>query len=191
MGKTRALGLHLFLFLLAQPLIFSSDLRALPAQDVRPINNRDYLPSVLDRINKATKSIRVMMYLAQRYENFSQSPPNQLLLALAQAQKRGVEVQVILERPKHDNERSSDLSRKNKQVEKFLTGAGIVAMEDSPKITTHAKVLVIDTRYIIIGSTNWTYAALALNNEASVMIDSPAVAKVYEGLFEQIKEQHE
>ena len=130
-----------------------------------------------------------MMYLAQRYDKYSGSPPNQILDALARAQKRGVDVRVILERPKHDDERSKDLTGKNKKVEEFLAAAGIAVTEDSPKITTHAKVLVIDTRYTIIGSANWTFAALAQNNEASVIVDSPELAKVYGGLFETIQGQ--
>ncbi len=162
---------------------------AMPAQDVQPINNRDYLSRALALIDGAQQHIRVTMYLAQRYGNYADSPSNRLLGALANAQARGVDVEVILERSKQDDERSRDLNTKNADALKFLSDAGVKVFQDSPAITTHAKVLVVDARYTIIGSTNWTYAALVRNNEAAVLIDSPSVAKVYEEMFEEIKRQ--
>ena len=184
-GVRPALLTALFLLGVGWPTFLLS----LPAQDVRPINNREYFPAVLDRLDHATQSIRLVMYLAQRYDQFPESPTNRLVEALTKARERGVDVEVILEKPGSKGERSDDLWQKNRQVEKILAQADVRVFEDSPGITTHAKVLVVDSRYTIIGSTNWTYAAIALNNETAVIIDSTEVAKEYMELFEKIKAQ--
>ncbi len=157
---------------------------ALPAQDVQPVNNRDYFACTLKLIDGAQQKIRLTMYLLQRYGNRAESPSNRLLGALVKAHARGVDVEIILERSSHP-----DLEAKNADALKFLSDAGVKVFQESEAITTHAKVLVVDAKYIIIGSTNWTFSALARNNEAAVLIDSPSVAKVYEDMFEEIKAQ--
>jgi phosphatidylserine/phosphatidylglycerophosphate/cardiolipin synthase-like enzyme len=47
---------------------------------------------------------------------------------------------------------------------------------DSPTVVTHAKVVVVDGRYVYLGSHNLTQSALRHNNELSVRIDSPELA---------------
>lgn len=143
----------------------------------------------MNLIGKASKDIRIILYLAQRHAKYPDSPVNQLLEALALARKRGVDVQVLLENPEDRFASSRDLDKKNSAVARFLSQKGVKVWEDSPSVTTHAKVLVVDGRYTVIGSTNWTFAALAKNNEAAVIIDSPEVARVYREMFDQIRAQ--
>ena len=49
-------------------------------------------------------------------------------------------------------------------------------MLDEEDRTTHAKVLVVDDRHVIVGSHNWTRSALAANREWSVEIDDAVIA---------------
>jgi phosphatidylserine/phosphatidylglycerophosphate/cardiolipin synthase-like enzyme len=42
---------------------------------------------------------------------------------------------------------------------------------------THTKLVVIDRRYLLIGSHNLTQSALKFNHEASVRIDSAPLAE--------------
>lgn len=70
----------------------------------------------------------------------------------------------------------SGVSRDNRNVSERLKKAGVQIHFDSPKRTTHAKLAVIDGRYMFIGSNNLTQSELKHNNELSVLIDSPAVA---------------
>ena len=48
---------------------------------------------------------------------------------------------------------------------------------DAPDRTTHAKLVVIDRRYLFVGSHNLTQSALKYNHEVSVRIDSPPLAE--------------
>jgi phosphatidylserine/phosphatidylglycerophosphate/cardiolipin synthase-like enzyme len=53
-----------------------------------------------------------------------------------------------------------------------LREAGGKVYEDSPDVTTHAKVLIVDDDYTVVGSTNWSLPALEENNETAVVIES-------------------
>jgi phosphatidylserine/phosphatidylglycerophosphate/cardiolipin synthase-like enzyme len=58
----------------------------------------------------------------------------------------------------------------------MMTEAGIKVRFDAPKTITHVKAMVIDGRYVYLGSHNLTQSALKFNNELSVMVDSPEFA---------------
>ncbi len=168
--------------------LFAGTAQGLPA-DVRPVNDRDYLPEALKLVGQARQSVRAIMYLAQSNASYPRDPVLQLLQALADARARGVDVAVLLERPREKFASSRDLAEKNRRVKDWLIEHGIPAYQDSVETTTHAKVLVVDKRYIILGSTNWTYSALARNHEASVLIDSAALAGQYMEYFERIRKE--
>ena len=93
---------------------------------------------------------------------------------LARAVKRGVKVIVILERT---GNRSDELDIQNRQTGKLLEEKGVNVYFDSPRKTTHTKLVVIDQRLILLGSHNFTQSALKYNNEISILLDSPDMAK--------------
>ena len=76
--------------------------------------------------------------------------------------------------------------RMNEKVKNILTRNGIKVYLDSENVTTHSKLIVVDGRYSIVGSTNWSYYALSKNNETNVLIDSEEVAKEYIKYFEEL-----
>jgi phosphatidylserine/phosphatidylglycerophosphate/cardiolipin synthase-like enzyme len=53
--------------------------------------------------------------------------------------------------------------------------------------TTHAKLMVVDGRLTLLGSTNWTYYALTNNHEASVVIRSQELTKAIMDYFNRVK----
>lgn len=57
---------------------------------------------------------------------------------------------------------------------------------DSLRKTTHTKVVVIDGRYVYLGSHNLTHSALTRNNELSVLLDSPETAREITGYLGQL-----
>lgn len=153
--------------------IFTSTIiYALPAEDVEIINDRDYSPRVHELLQGAKKSIYLVMFSIHYYDRYPDSPSNILLRDLAGARKRGVDVRVILEDEQEPG-----------RVIKFLKQNKIAFKVDPPDITTHAKLIIIDGTYIVIGSTNWSYSALSKNNETAVVIKSQEVARVYVSYF--------
>ena len=93
--------------------------------------------------------------------------------SLVTAAGRGVRVEAILER----NRDAGDISRSNAETAEKLRQGGIRVCLDSPDRQTHTKLVVIDRRYILIGSHNLTQSALKHNHEASVWIDSVPLAE--------------
>jgi phosphatidylserine/phosphatidylglycerophosphate/cardiolipin synthase-like enzyme len=63
-------------------------------------------------------------------------------------------------------------------LERLRAGGGSV-YEDSRDVTTHAKIVVVDDDFVVIGSTNWSYHALEENNETAVIIESPELNAHY------------
>jgi phosphatidylserine/phosphatidylglycerophosphate/cardiolipin synthase-like enzyme len=102
---------------------------------------------------------------------------------LIKAKKRGVRVEVILEA----KEREDRTTRRNRRSGKILSESGINVMYDSLSTTTHAKLMIVDGQFILLGSMNWTYYALTDNHEASVLIQSREVAKEVTMYFNKVK----
>lgn len=157
---------------------------ALPAKDVKLINNRDYFKNLDGLITSAGSSIFVIMFSAAYYYSYPDSFSNRLIRSLIEAQKRGVEVQVILEKDAHEQN-----NEKIREIKKILDKGGVKVYFDQDEVTTHCKLLIIDGKITIIGSTNWTYAALAKNNESAVIIQSEEVAEEYIKYFHQIRKK--
>jgi cardiolipin synthase len=160
---------------------------AMPADDIATMDNREYYPKLHRLLSNAKSSIRVIMFSATHYPDPAGSLTNRLIDDLIAAVKRGVEVEVILERGGKD--RDASLNKKNDRVKSILEKEGISVYNDSLKVTTHSKLIIVDERITVIGSTNWSYSALAANNETAAAIDSKEVAAHYVKYFEALKRQ--
>jgi hypothetical protein len=171
----------LFFFLLSAlypPLSYS-----LPAEDVQVVTDAQYLPVAKKMIQEAKRSIQVMMFEMGYYDEHPNTPSNLLIKELIHAKKRGVKVEVILET--RDGEDRT--TKRNRRTGKILSEGGVGVIYDSLSKTTHAKLMVVDSQFTLLGSTNWTYYALTDNHEASVFIRSKEVAKEVRDYFNKVK----
>ncbi|MGB9641869.1 MAG: phospholipase D-like domain-containing protein [Candidatus Ratteibacteria bacterium] len=151
--------------------------------EVEPITNQYYLPKVMDLIEKAETSINVMMYNMVWYEKYPDSPSNKLIDSLCKAAKRKIKVTVILNRDKPGSDRDTD---ENIQTAKKLQKDGVKVLLDPVEQTTHAKLLIIDDRFVVVGSFNWSYYSLEKNNETAVVIDSKEIALYFLKFFNSV-----
>jgi phosphatidylserine/phosphatidylglycerophosphate/cardiolipin synthase-like enzyme len=137
------------------------------------LTNEDYFPALLKAIDEAQSEIfiSIFSFKAGVHKN---SYPDRILGHLAKAVKRGVNVKVILETT---GRLDDELNAQNRQTGKLLEEKGVKVYFDSPRTTTHTKLIVIDERMIILGSHNLTQSALKYNNEISVMLSRPDLAK--------------
>ena len=134
--------------------------------------DRDYFTALVDGVDRARSEIFLSAYLFRTIEN-AKGYPETVLKRLLAAVNRGVRVDVVLER----NQDADDLNRKNAETAERLKQAGIRVCMDAPDRVTHTKLVVIDRRYLLIGSHNLTQSALKYNHEASVWIDSAPLAE--------------
>ncbi len=142
--------------------------------------NDAYLPKAEELIGTARKSVTIGMYLMSKGDRISE-----VERCLAAAVKRGVAVQVILEQ---SAERNDDITQTNRETAATLKLLGVPVFFDRPERRSHLKVIVVDRRYVLLGSHNLTNSAMEKNNEASVLYDDTSMAVKLESFIISLKE---
>lgn len=140
-----------------------------------PISDRGYFPAVHRELQRAQHSIHIVAFEMKYYEDYPDSNQNRIVEALVDAHERGVDVRIIVDQ----------YSKENNAYE-FLTEKGIQIRYDSEDVTTHAKLIIIDGKTVILGSTNFSYYGLERNHEADILVDAEHVGEYFEGYFEEL-----
>lgn len=117
--------------------------------------------AITSQLGKARSSILVQAY------SFTSAP---IAKALVDAHKRGVRVQVVLDKSQRSEKYSSA---------DFLQHAGIPTFIDAKHAIAHNKIMIIDGTFVFTGSFNFTKAAEESNAENLVLIQNPAIAAQY------------
>jgi len=112
---------------------------------------------------------------------------NPLWERLVAAHERGVEVRVLVDR----SDWSASITEDNRPAVEYLRGLGIDARFDNPSVTTHAKLVIVDRRVVILGSTNWNRYALTDQEQANVKIADARVAEAFADWFDWLWEEGE
>jgi cardiolipin synthase A/B len=125
----------------------------------------DTVQPILEGIHGAKKSIRVKMFLFSHPE---------LLSAVIEAKKRGVQVRVML----NPARRSGKLE--NQATQRKLKAAGLEVIDTNPDFeVTHEKSMVVDDEVAYIKSFNWDVKDLTQTRDyAVVTTHAPEVAEV-------------
>jgi phosphatidylserine/phosphatidylglycerophosphate/cardiolipin synthase-like enzyme len=110
---------------------------------------------ILDAIAQAAKSIRIKMFLF--------SDPS-LLKAVIDAQRRGVDVRIMLNPERRDGEKENDDSRK------AFVDAGVHVIDSNPAFDlTHEKSMVIDDTTAFVQSLNWETENLTSTRDYAIV----------------------
>lgn len=118
--------------------------------------------AVIAALNQAKKTVLVQAY------SFTSAP---IAKALVDASKRGVDVQVILDKSQR-TERYTGAT--------FLANEGVPVFIDSDHKIAHNKVMIIDGQTVITGSFNFTKTAESGNAENVLLIlHAPELAQKY------------
>jgi phosphatidylserine/phosphatidylglycerophosphate/cardiolipin synthase-like enzyme len=117
--------------------------------------------AVVENLDRATNSVFVQAY------SFTSAP---IAKALVDASRRGVKVQVILDK--------SQRTEKYSEAD-FLRDSGIPTLIDDNHAIAHNKVMIIDKGIILTGSFNFTKAAEQHNAENLLVIRDTTLAKSY------------
>jgi phosphatidylserine/phosphatidylglycerophosphate/cardiolipin synthase-like enzyme len=139
-------------------------------------------PALSSAIRRAKKEIKGCFFLFKATSSHG-NLPMALVEELIAARRRGVNVVIELEQ---DALGKGSVYEQNRRAATLLSDAGVTVRFDAPRTTTHVKALVIDKRYVYLGSHNLTQSALKYNNELSVMIDSPELAAEINGYLDNL-----
>ena len=148
----------------------------------RDISDREYEKAIIELIDSAKESVVIGMYYIST-EVETNNPVKMLLNDLVEAEKRGVEVKIYL------NTKFPDVS-----YEKLISDDDFKMLKDAgcevyfiPKgRRLHDKDIIVDRRYVVEGSMNWSIVALKNNFESATLIDSPGLAEEKIARLEQI-----
>ncbi len=118
--------------------------------------------AIIDEIGTAKKELLVQAY------GFSST---HIATAIADAKKRDVSVEVILDKANEHQKYSCS---------KFLCNKGILMLIDYKPHIAHSKIMIIDEKDVITGSYNFTKSAEYSNTENLLIIkDNLELAKKY------------
>ena len=117
--------------------------------------------AIIKEIDNAKSEILVQAY------SFTSAPITKALLS---AHKRGMKVEVILDKSQRKEKYTSAT---------FLANSGIPTYIDDKHAIAHNKIMIIDRETVITGSFNFTKAAEEKNAENLLIIKSKELAKVY------------
>lgn len=124
---------------------------------------------IVEQIQSANQSIEIEMFVFSSQEIYEE---------LIRAKDRGVIIRVILEK--------RDSGGSNERTIEKLRESGIDARFATYEYKlTHAKIIIIDGKIVIVGSHNLTKPALNENREASVIIKDPVIASAFRFEFEK------
>lgn len=105
-----------------------------------------------------------------------------LLEALAGAARRGVRVRVLAER------RDTDPHPTQSAALAYLAERGVAVRWDTPEVTLHAKFLVVDRRWVVVGSTHWTMSALTKSVQLDLAVDAGELGAAFGRFFDLLWE---
>lgn len=117
--------------------------------------------AIVHALGAAKQTVFVQAY------SFTSKP---IFAALLAAQKRGVKVQLLLDR--------SNLSQKSSEADDAVD-AGVFVLIDSKHEIAHNKIMIIDSELVITGSFNFTHNAEESNAENLLLLRSKEVAARY------------
>lgn len=114
---------------------------------------------IIPLVNKSKTSIYMPTFLITHRE---------LTSALISAKKRGVKIKVIIDAANASNKYS-----KHQQ----LRDNGIEVKVENYAGKMHAKTMIIDEKYVVIGSMNFSRSGEEKNDENTIILDNPQIAK--------------
>jgi phosphatidylserine/phosphatidylglycerophosphate/cardiolipin synthase-like enzyme len=117
--------------------------------------------AVVSNLNTAKSNVLVQAY------SFTSAP---IAKALVDAEKRGVKVQIILDK--------SQRTEKYNEADFFLH-EGVPTWIDAKHAIAHNKIMIIDDKTVLTGSFNFTKAAENNNAENLLVIQDPVLAAKY------------
>jgi phosphatidylserine/phosphatidylglycerophosphate/cardiolipin synthase-like enzyme len=134
--------------------------------DVKLVHGDQYAHTFEQIVLAAEQSVYCCTYV------ITEGGRDQLFPALYAARNRGVKVVVVLEQ----GAPGSAIAQANQLSADLLRRHGIQVLLDSPRCILHAKAVVVDTSWVLTGSTDWTESALGVNLELNVLIRDDDIA---------------
>jgi len=146
---------------------------------IQPAIGSNYPNVVTPIINAAGHSIDIMMYEWKWYSHESAGGVEKFNLAIQNAARRGVKVRVLL----NIESMGHAITKINTRTEQFLRLSSIEVKFGQIGVATHAKLLIIDDRLMVLGSHNISKGSFSRNQEASIVVEGGEAIRQYIDYF--------
>jgi hypothetical protein len=151
---------------------------------VAPVFSAGYLPLLSSLLGAAQQQIlaSVFYFTVGEIEDLG-DPGDRVVDALAAARDRGVDVRLVLDDDLPEDYHGANAVNRNTLT--VLADRGIPVRSDHLEVTSHAKVVVVDRRFVIIGSHNWTASSFFRYQETGCLVDSSELGEQTASLLER------
>ena len=139
---------------------------------VELVCDRDYMPALEILVDGATETLKVV-----QWEFFASHTTNDLIELLGDSAANGVEVQLLLDESIEENLQA---------VERFQNVGVDAQLDSSSSDNVHAKMIVADGTFAMLGSTNWSRAAIEDNRECNLIIREGGAPAFLDAWFDQL-----
>ncbi|NUM37394.1 MAG: hypothetical protein HUU50_22865 [Candidatus Brocadiae bacterium] len=143
---------------------------------IKNIFDQEYASTLIHLIQKA----KVSIYAVHLSFSIEEGICHEIMQEMVAAAKRGVKITMLLEGKKRG------LREKNARTEKKFQESGIKVVLNQSRRVAHAKIFVVDSEWVLAGSTNLTNSSIQKNHEANLLIQSPAIAQSMEKYAQEL-----
>jgi len=140
----------------------------------------NYPNVVVPVINGAQRSIKIIMYEWKWYGYEKAGGVEKFNLSIQAAARRGVKIQVLL----NIESMGHALTKINGKTATHLQLVGCEVKFGQIGVATHAKMLIIDDRHMVLGSHNVSKGSFSRNQEASIVVHDGEAIREYIDYFD-------
>jgi len=158
---------------LTTPLLYSQE--DFVDARVKDISDRAYEPAVIELLDGAKESIVMSMYSISVGSD-GNNPVRLLLGDLLEARERGASVTLYLNTNFNTGRKNAGIMEKPEIKELQNAGCAIHLIAYHQRL--HDKLIIVDGRYVVESTANWSISALRDNYESATLIDSEDLAKI-------------
>ena len=167
-------GIAVFCLAALFSIFFSADIHCAHGDNpgtISAVLNRDYLENCLKIINSSKASLSIAQFYFKE-----DATTAKIKNAISNAIQRNVRVRILLD----------GTVKENSSAVNMFSRLGAKAKLFDPKTKLHAKMIIADSRSVLLGSTNFSSKSIDENNETDALLEDPGAAKVFQDYFETL-----
>jgi hypothetical protein len=144
--------------------------------EVVPVFDSDYYWVAKNLFDNAREEIFIAQYIIDcpsktrdGWPKWRQDRVLELVESIIDAHRRGVKVDVVVS---EDSEKATGKNYANKITCQYLEHYGVSCRHQKGRVRLHDKVVMVDKKWVLQGSHNWTIGPLTTNKEVSLLMEA-------------------
>jgi phosphatidylserine/phosphatidylglycerophosphate/cardiolipin synthase-like enzyme len=152
---------------------------------VEAIIGSDYYRKVSPVIRSASQKIDIIMYEWKWYSHEFAGGVQQLNNEIISKAREKVNVRVLL----NIESMGHAITKINSRTASFLQQRGVIVKFGQVGVATHAKMVIVDDRFCVVGSHNFSKGSFTRNQECSVLIEGGEAIRPFIDYFKLLWDQ--